>query len=123
MEIGKSYLKFSGEINPNVNEWETETPKDIRAGALRDLVKNYTTAFSCLKKRVIDKINMGFCKRKSTPSIEVPLSSISASNKASYFVFIFSDGRHILATYTKIMTDKLPIATKSEPDKLQILQA
>jgi putative transposase len=62
--------------NPLVNEWETETPKDIRAGAVRDLVKNYTSAISRIRKRQIRGFNMKFCSKKDNPSIEIPHSAI-----------------------------------------------
>jgi hypothetical protein len=37
--------------NPIVEEWQSETPKDIRAGAIRDVIKNYKTAFTLLKNK------------------------------------------------------------------------
>lgn len=66
--------------NPNVKEWELETPKDIRAGAIRDLVKNYKTAFSCLKNKQIKGFKVGYASKKDTPSIEIPKSSIKIKN-------------------------------------------
>ena len=68
--------------NPNVEKWETETPKDIRAGAVSDVVNNFKTAFSLLKNRQISGFNMSFqSKKKKEPSIEIPLSSIKATNE------------------------------------------
>jgi IS605 OrfB family transposase len=68
--------------NPNVEEWEAKTPKDIRAGAVSDVVNNFKTSFSLLKNRHITGFNMSFqSKKKKEPSIEIPLSSIKATNQ------------------------------------------
>ena len=66
--------------NPEVAVWETETPKDIRAGAIRDVVKNYTTAFSALKNKNINKFSLNFSRKKDSPSIEIPLTAIKATS-------------------------------------------
>lgn len=66
--------------NPNVEFWETETPKDIRAGAVSDVVNNYKTSFSLLKNRQISGFNMRFQSKKiKEPSIEIPLSAVKAT--------------------------------------------
>ena len=66
--------------NPNVEVWETETPKDIRAGAVSDVVNNYKTSFSLLKNRQISGFNMRFQSKKiKEPSIEIPLSAVKAT--------------------------------------------
>jgi putative transposase len=62
--------------NPDINEWELETPKDIRAGAIRDMIKNHKTAFSNLKNNNIKGFKMGFCSKKDIPSIEIPKSAL-----------------------------------------------
>jgi hypothetical protein len=41
-------------------KWQLDTPKDIRAGAIRDIVKNYKTVFSQLKNRQIKHFKMCF---------------------------------------------------------------
>ncbi len=41
--------------NNTINDWEKETPKDIRAGAIRDMVKGYNSAISNFY-RYFDKI-------------------------------------------------------------------
>jgi hypothetical protein len=77
--------------NPNVKEWELDTPKDIRAGAIRDLIKARTTAFSNLNNGNISKFKLGYRKKKKSSSIEIPKSAIKiADNK----LFIYK-------TYTK----------------------
>ena len=67
--------------NPNVSEWESKTPKDIRAGAIRDVVKNYNSVFTLLKNKQITKFNMGFSSKKKETSIEIPLSSLKATKE------------------------------------------
>ena len=73
--------------NPLVEEWQTETPKDIRAGAVRDLVKNYTSSFSLLRNRQINGFNMRYASKKDIQSIEVPKSAIKLDNG----VFIYKN--------------------------------
>ncbi len=51
--------------NPIPNEFEFEVPKDIRAESVRDLVKNYKTAFTNLKRNNIQKFNLGYKKKNS----------------------------------------------------------
>ncbi len=62
--------------NPNVEEWQKSTPKDIRAGAIRDLMKSYKTLFSQLKSCQINKFQLKFSSKKDSPSIEIPKSAI-----------------------------------------------
>lgn len=73
--------------NPLIADWELKTPKDIRAGSIRDLCKNYKTAFSHLKSGLITKFKMDYCRKKSNPSIEIPKNSIKIKNNK---MFIFS---------------------------------
>jgi hypothetical protein len=46
-ELRNKYV--TAKNNPNINEWELDTPKDIRAGAINDMVKAFKTAMSNLK--------------------------------------------------------------------------
>lgn len=79
--------------NENVKEWESETPKDIRAGAIRDLVKNYNVAISNLRNGNIDSFNLHFQNRKNNCSLEIPKTSISyRNNKISIFKTYINDG-------------------------------
>ena len=71
--------------NDTINDWELDTPKDIRAGAIRDLVKNHKTAFSNLRNGNINGFKIGFCKKKNYPSIEIPKSAIKLENGLSIF--------------------------------------
>ena len=66
--------------NPDIKDFELEVPKDIRAGSIRDIVKNYKTSFLLLKNRTISGFNMGYCLKKNNPSIEIPKSSIKLEN-------------------------------------------
>jgi IS605 OrfB family transposase len=96
--------------NPNVEKWETETPKDIRAGAVNDVVKNYKTSFSLLKNRQISGFNMSFqSKKKKEPSIEIPLSSIKATK-----VVVERTQKEIDSAKLKISDDKNVSKTKTK---------
>lgn len=75
-----TYKTKDGIINPNVKEWETETPKGPRDGAVRDFKKAYNTAFTNLKNGNISKFNVGFRSKKNTQSIEIPNTSIKKEN-------------------------------------------
>jgi len=71
-----TYKSRDGIINPNVNSWENEVPSDIREEAVRDLVKNYNTAFANLRNNNINKFQMNYCNKKDNPSISIPLSAV-----------------------------------------------
>ena len=93
--------------NPNVTEWETKTPKDIRAGAIRDVVKNYTSVFALLKNKQITNFNMRFSSKKKETSIEIPLSSLKATRED-----IKKTEEEIEKTKKKISDKKQVIETK-----------
>lgn len=58
--------------NPNIEDWECETPKDIRYGAVRDLGKSIKTAFDLKKAGKIDKFQLKYRRKKDISSIEIP---------------------------------------------------
>jgi hypothetical protein len=61
------YLRNTFVTNKNIPkelQWQTETPKDVRAGAVNDLVKAYNTSFSLLKNKKIKKFDVGFRRKK-----------------------------------------------------------
>ena len=45
-----------GQNNPLIKEWEKKIPKDIRNGAIRDLVKNYKVCFSNKKNKNVSSV-------------------------------------------------------------------
>ena len=53
-------------INTNIKKWELETPKEIRANAVDDVVKAYETGFSQLQSGLISYFNMSFRKKHSS---------------------------------------------------------
>ena len=71
--------------NPLVSDWEINTPKDIRASAVKDLVNNMKSNYSLLKKRIIKGFKMSFLSRKKDiPSIEIPKTAITCKDKQIY---------------------------------------
>lgn len=64
LRIIKTGLKSSK--NEELREWETKTPKDIRAGAVNDVCKAYKTGFTNLKLGHIKHFHLGF-RRKTEP--------------------------------------------------------
>ena len=86
--------------NETIEDWELQTPKDIRAGAIRDMVKNHKTAIANLKNRNISGFKMGFASKKDAPSIEIPKTALSLDNG--------------LFIYKKYMPEKIKIAKRQK---------
>ena len=70
--------------NDTINDWEKETPKDIRAGAIRDMVKGYNSAISNFKNGNINKFSLRYKKKKDNQSIEIPKTAIKYNNGRLY---------------------------------------
>jgi transposase len=81
------------EKNQGVQEWELETPKDVRNGAIQDVCKAYKTAFTNLKKGNITHFTMKFHKKTSpTASIVIPKNAIHIKNgKIKMFPTLFEE--------------------------------
>ena len=63
----------------NLTEWELNVPKDVRAGALRDLDKARKTAFNNLKNGKIRKFDIKFRTKKfGYQSIEIPKTAVKS---------------------------------------------
>jgi putative transposase len=78
----KQVLKtLSVQENECIQPWEYNTPKDIRAGAVQDVCKAYTTGFSQLKSGLIQYFNLGF-KRKTNPNqcVVLPKNAVKCLN-------------------------------------------
>ena len=68
-KLKKEAIKnIESEKNDNINEWELNTPKDTRAGAVDDVCKAYTSAFTNLKKGNIKFFNMNYRKKDANNS-------------------------------------------------------
>jgi putative transposase len=61
-----------------IYDWELNTPKDIRKGALRDIKKAYKTAWANLKAGNINSFGLGNRRKKigSHQSMEIPNSAV-----------------------------------------------
>jgi IS605 OrfB family transposase len=55
--------KILKEKNKNIKEWELNTPKEVRAGAVNDIVKAYKTGFSNLKAGNIRYFRVNYRKK------------------------------------------------------------
>ena len=64
LRVVKKSLKSSK--NEELREWETETPKEIRAGAVNDVCKAYKTGFTNLKLGHINHFRLGFRRKQET---------------------------------------------------------
>lgn len=85
LKLKKKDIK--SEINDNIEEWELNTPKDIRAGAIEDVCKAYKTAFSNLRNGNITNFKMEFRKHHNVDkSIVLPknLIKLHQTDKLSF---------------------------------------
>ena len=64
LRVVKKSLKSSK--NEELRVWETETPKEIRAGAVNDVCKAYKTGFTNLKLGHIKHFRLGFRRKQET---------------------------------------------------------
>jgi IS605 OrfB family transposase len=72
-EISKS---LSYEKNGNITDWEVNTPKEMRAGAVNDVCKAYKTAMTNLRDGNIHHFRLGF-KKKNNPNKSIVISKNS----------------------------------------------
>ena len=69
------------EKNQNIKEWELNTPKDIRAGAVEDITKAYKTGFANLKAGNIRYFNVNYRKKTElNKCIVIPKMLIKNNN-------------------------------------------
>jgi len=62
-------------------KWILDTPKDIRANSIREVVSMYKAAFTNLKNGNISKFNMRYRSKKSlTETISIPKTAIKLSD-------------------------------------------
>ena len=67
--------------NESLKDWECNTPKDIRAGAVDDVCKAHKTGFTNMKAGNIKHFRMGFRKKtNATQSILVPKNALKNNN-------------------------------------------
>ncbi len=90
-ELEKNFFKLRNKFviakdNPEVSEWEKETPKDVRAGTVKELVTSYKSAFSNLRNGNINQFKIGFKSKKKCeyPTLTIPKSSITYKEKSLY---------------------------------------
>ena len=72
--------------NSKLKEWELLTPKDVRAGAIKDMINTYKTAFSNLKRGNIRQFKIKYRCKKKDRSIEIPKTAISYKD-GSLFIY------------------------------------
>jgi putative transposase len=65
-----------GTINSTIPAWTLDTPKDVRKGALWDLQAAYKAAFTNLRQGNIRRFNLGFRRKKTYPSLDIPSTAL-----------------------------------------------
>jgi putative transposase len=69
--------ELPSEKNNGINEWEHNTPKEVRMGAIQDVCKAYKTGFTNLKQGNIKHFKLGFRKKSSvSKSVVIPKNFI-----------------------------------------------
>jgi len=86
-------------FDKSIYDWELETPKDIRNGALRDIKKAYKTAWSNIKAGNINSFGLGYRQKKSyaEQSLEIDKSAVKTIRDNSGIIL----GFRIYSTYMK----------------------
>jgi transposase len=80
-ELRKVAKQLQYEKNKNVEEWELNTPKDIRAGAVNDVCKAIKTGMTNLKNGNIKYFNLNFRKKEEfNKSVVIPMKNIKNTN-------------------------------------------
>ena len=73
--------EIKAEKNKEIKRWELNTPKEIRAGAVNDVCKNYNSAFANLKANNITNFDLDYRKKSSHKnSILIQKSLVTVSN-------------------------------------------
>jgi putative transposase len=89
--------------NPDVLDWMTETPKDVRAGAMKDLEIAYKAAITNLKRNNIKHFKLNYRSKKKETGLTIPSSAIKFdTEKKSLFIY-----KRFITTPIKISNDKL----------------
>jgi putative transposase len=68
--------------NDAINDWELNTPKEIRAEAINDVCKAYKTGFTNLKNGNVKFFNVNYRKKKNNTSIVIPKTFIKYENNS-----------------------------------------
>jgi putative transposase len=90
--------------NPEVADWETETPKHIRLASVKQLHTSYRSAWSNLANGHIDRFTIGWKKKKAkTDAIEVEKSAIK----------ILEDG---VTIYSTILQGKIRVGKRQKKE-------
>jgi len=71
-----TYKSKNNETNRNIEKWELDVPKDVRAETLRDLSKSFNITLNNLKNNKIHHFNMKYRKKKDNQSIVIPNTAI-----------------------------------------------
>jgi IS605 OrfB family transposase len=80
IHLRNSAKKLKSEKNTRISDWEYNTPKEIRAGAVNDVCKAYKTGFSNLKAGNINHFKLGFRKYTGSKCIVVPKNFLKQTN-------------------------------------------
>lgn len=74
--------------NPDIKEWELDTPKDIRAGAVKSAVTAFKSCTSNLKNGNIEKFKLrGKSKRQIRHCIDIPKTAIKINKDGRIKIF------------------------------------
>lgn len=94
-----------------INKWELETPKEVRAHSVKDVIKAYKTSFGNLRNKNIQKFDIKYKSKKQVKdSIGVQKSSVEILNDSikiySRFLGKIKLGKRTLKKYKNTKVDR-----------------
>jgi len=87
-----------------INEFEKNTPKDIRAGAIKDIISHFKTGFTQIKNGTISNFKLNFKKKKQiNESVCLPKTSfeIKPSHVSVYSTYFTKNSKIKLKNRTQ----------------------
>ena len=93
--------EMKSEKNDIINEWELNTPKEIRAYAIDELCNAYKTAFGNLKNKNILTFDIEFRKKKDCKSITIPKNFIKLKDNKIFLAPTFLGKNKEIKFYNK----------------------
>ncbi len=92
--------KKCNSINENINDWEFNTPKEVRSHAIKDLIKGYKINFENLKRKNIKFFKMKYRKKKDNNH------SIVIQKRSIHYINNYKNDK-TLNNYLKIYSNSL----------------
>jgi len=107
--------------NENVNEWELNTPKEIRYNSLKTALANYNSCMTQVKRGNIKMFSQENKKSKDSDTIELDKVYINISNNEFIFLpSIWKDDQFVKIRNNKLWTKINKIGIQCNPKILKV---